>query len=181
MKTHFLKGITFLLFLTFFFMLSYHHVLADFGTHEECISSGCLQCVLDRHNNRWLCIKTGEGKPLGQIGGEEGFGPWGNLGKYTDISQAAGVFTSIISRIIGVMTIVAGIWFIFQFIIGAYGYMTAAGDQQKIANATKKITTALIGLVIIVAAYAIISLLGVLLGFEILHPEKLIPLIGPTK
>lgn len=117
--------------------------------------------------------------PLGQIGGEEGFGPWGNLGKYTDVSQAAGVFTSIISRIIGVMTIIAGIWFIFQFIIGAYGYMTAAGDQQKMANATKKITSSLIGLVIVVTAYAIISLLGALLGFEILKPGELIINLGP--
>jgi len=117
---------------------------------------------------------------LGQIGGDEGFGPWGNLGSKDDIKEAANVFANIISRIIGVMTIVAGIWFIFQFIIGAYGYMTAGGDQQKMANATKKITSALIGLVIIVAAYAIISLLGALLGFEILQPQKLIPLLGPA-
>jgi len=115
---------------------------------------------------------------LGSIGGEEGFGPWGNLGS-RGIKEAAGAFTSIISRIIGVMTIIAGIWFIFQFIIGAYGYMTAAGDQQKMSNATKKITSALIGLIVVVAAYAIISLLGRLLGFEILNPQVIIEKLKP--
>lgn len=120
-------------------------------------------------------------QPLGQIGGEpeKGFGPWGNLGIFKDVAQAAGYFTDIISRIIGIMTIIAGIWFIFQFIIGAYGYMTAGGDQKRITDSTSKITNALIGLVVIVAAYAIISLLSSLLGFEILKPASMIKLLKP--
>jgi len=119
---------------------------------------------------------------LGPIGGERdsGLGPWSWLFQEKDVSMSAAIFTSIISRIIGIMTIIAGIWFIFQFIIGAYSYMTAAGDQQKMSNATKKITSALIGLTIIVAAYAIISLLGALLGFEILKPGEVIKILGPT-
>jgi len=118
---------------------------------------------------------------LGPIGGKgaRGLGPWAWLSEETKIGSAAGVFTDIISRIIGVMTIIAGIWFIFQFIIGAYSYMVAGGDQQKMTNATKKITSALIGLIIIVAAYAIISLLGTLLGFEILKPQILIEELKP--
>jgi len=110
---------------------------------------------------------------LGSIGGEEGFGPWGNLGS-KGINEAAGAFTSIISRIIGVMTIIAGIWFIFQFIIAAYGFMAAGGDQQKMANATKKITSSLIGLVVVVVSYAVMSLLGTLLGFKFLNVAQLI-------
>lgn len=120
--------------------------------------------------------------PLGQIGGpkEEGFGPWGWLGKEgTTIGTAAGIFTGIISNVIGGMTIVAGIWFIFQFIIGGYSYMIAGGDPQKMGQATKKITSALIGLIIVVAAYAIISLLGELLGFKFLDLAPLIKELGP--
>jgi len=115
---------------------------------------------------------------VGTIGGEEGFGPWGNLGN-KGIKEAAGAFASIISRIIGIMTIIAGIWFIFQFIIGAYSYMTAGGEQQKMTNATKKITSALIGLIVVVAAYAIMSLLGQLLGFEFLNLAPLIENLKP--
>jgi hypothetical protein len=72
------------------------------------------------------------------------------------------------------MTIIAGIWFIFQFIIAAYGFMAAGGDQQKMANATKKITSSLIGLVVVVVSYAVMSLLGTLLGFKFLNVAQLI-------
>lgn len=118
--------------------------------------------------------------PLESIGGDDGFGPWGGLGGTEDVGTAAGYFTDIISRIIGIMTIIAGIWFVFMFIIGGYGYLTAGGDSKKMGEATSKITSAVIGLVVIVAAYALISLIGKLLGFEdILRPQKFIPLLGP--
>jgi hypothetical protein len=116
--------------------------------------------------------------PLGQIGGNEGFGPWGNLGSQ-NINKATDALTNMISRGIGIMTIIAGIWFIFQFIIGAYGYMASGGDQQKMSSATKKITSALIGLIIVVAAYAIMSLLGEILGFRFLNIAPLIERVGP--
>lgn len=122
--------------------------------------------------------------PLGQIGGkegEEGFGPWGWLGQPgTKIETAAGIFTQIISKIIGVMTVIAGIWFFFMMIIGGYGYLTAGGDSKKIEEASKKITSALTGLIVIVLAYALISLIGKLLGFpQILNPQDIIKLLGP--
>lgn len=116
--------------------------------------------------------------PLGEIGGKDGFGPWGELGSKTDINSSAGIFANVISRIIGVMTIIAGIWFLFQFLIGGLSFMTAGGDQQKISNATKKITSAFIGLVIVVVAYAVMSLLGEILGFKFL---EIVPLIEKLK
>ena len=117
--------------------------------------------------------------PIGQIGGQTGFGPWGNLGSVDKIEASAGAFTRIISNVIGVMTIVAGLWFIFQFIIGGYGYMTAGENAQNMSNATKKITSSLIGLIVIVAAYAVISLLGSMLGFDLLNVQDIIPSLGP--
>jgi len=118
---------------------------------------------------------------LGPIGGDEGFGPWGFLGGEGDIETSAGIFTQIISNIIGIMTIVAGIWFVFMFIIAAFGYLTAGGDKQKISESNSKITTALIGLVVVVFAYALISLLENLLGFKILQPQELIEMLGPGR
>lgn len=117
--------------------------------------------------------------PLERIGGpEEGFGPFGNV-DLTSITEAAGFFTRVISNTIGVMTIIAGIWFVFMFIVGAFGYLTAGGDKQKIGSATSRIASALIGLVIVVMAYALISLIGKLLGFEILNPQTIIESLNP--
>lgn len=123
----------------------------------------------------------GDGLPLGQIGGEpeEGFGPWGNLGRFMTVNKAAQAFASILSKIIGLMTVIAGIWFFFMVIIGAYGYLSAGGDPKKIETATKKITSALTGLIVIVLAYALISLIGRMLGLDILNPQDIIELLGP--
>lgn len=117
---------------------------------------------------------------LGTIGGTTGFGPWGNIAAAgSSVVEAARIFTFTLSRLIGILTIIAGIWFIFNFIAGALSFLSAGGSEEGIKKATAKITQSLIGLVTVVAAYAIISLLGALLGFEILNPQDIIPKIGP--
>lgn len=117
-------------------------------------------------------------KDLGTIGGDKGFGPWGNL-DLSNIRDAANAFSQIISNVIGVLTIVGGIWFIFVFVTGAFQYLTAGGEPEAIKKASKRITTGIIGLVIIVTSYALISLLGNLLGFNILQPQLLIKELRP--
>ncbi len=119
--------------------------------------------------------------PLGPIGGgkEEGFGPFGYLWAFSDVGEAARQFTSILSKIIGVMTVIAGIWFFFILMIGAFGYLSAGGDSEKIKSATQRIGNGLTGLVVIVLAYAFISLIGRLLGIDILNPQDVIDLLGP--
>lgn len=119
---------------------------------------------------------------LGKIGGgegEEGFGPWGWLGGTKDVGAAAEKFSLIISRIIGVMTVIAGIFFFFTLLAGAFGYLTAGGDSEKIKSATKRIGNGLTGLIVIVLAYAFISLIGRMLGLDILNPQDVIELLGP--
>jgi len=118
--------------------------------------------------------------PLGDIGGDQGFGPWGSVAdRGKEVGYAAGAFTDTISRIIGIMTIIAGIWFIFQFMIAAFGFLTAGGNQESLSKATSKLTSALLGLVVVVAAYMIFSLLSALLGFDFLKPAELIELLSP--
>lgn len=107
-----------------------------------------------------------------ELGELKGLGPLGIFD--IDITTAAKLFGDVISLIIGVMTISAGIWFIFQFIIGAFGWLTAGADKAAIENAQKKITNGVIGLVIVVAAVFLIDLLGRLIGLEILSPGKFI-------
>ena len=111
----------------------------------------------------------------GTIGEGEGFGLW------TDPGKAIENFTTILSNIIGFMTIVAGIWFMFQFIIAGYGWLTSGGDKAGLQQAQSRMTNAFIGLVIVVAAYAIIWIFGELFGLKILQPQDLIKLIGPGK
>ena len=74
----------------------------------------------------------------------------------------------LISVVIGLFTLVAGLWFLVQLILGGYAYMSAGGNKEKAQVASQKITKALIGLVIVVLAIFIINLLGYILGIDFL-------------
>ena len=89
------------------------------------------------------------------------------------------IFTNFISKIIGIMTIVAIIWFVFTFITGAIGIITSGGDKNALESAKKKITAGLTGLVIVIIAVFILDLVGYLLGFSgsILDIPKLFGLL----
>lgn len=115
---------------------------------------------------------------LGRLGGLEGFGPFANL-DLTNITASAGAFSTIVSNLIGLMTVVAGLWFLFSFIAGAFGFSSAGGDTEKMNKATSRITSALTGLAVVVLAYALISLIGRFLGFDILNPQDVIKLLSP--
>jgi hypothetical protein len=118
-----------------------------------------------------------EGENLGTIGGE-GLGPFSNVG--TGVEGLTSI-ASIISGIIGIMTISAGIWFIFQFLVGALGWLSSGGEKSKLEEARQRITNAFIGLVIVVAGWAIIAIAGQFFGFDILleNPGTLIEQLKP--
>ena len=117
------------------------------------------------------------GKPLGGV--LKGLGPLGEVG--TTLSRAMELFTKVLSAIVGIMTIVAGIWFVFQFFIGAIQIMTSGGDKAKMQEASGRITTAVIGIVVIIAAIFIISLIGSLIGLRILGPWYFIYDLWPNQ
>jgi len=89
----------------------------------------------------------------------KGFGPLGN-------PEGSGInlFSKFISTTIGLMTIIAIIWFAFVLITGAIGMMGAGGDKQAMESARKRITSGLIGLVVVIAAIFILDLVGTLFG-----------------
>lgn len=116
------------------------------------------------------------GLPLGKF---EGLGP---LGKpiATEADPGASAFTNFISKFIGIMTVIAFIWFIFTLFIGAIGWLGSGGDKAKVQEAQKKITTAIIGLVIVVSAIFLIKIIEVIFGISILGIQDLIINLGQT-
>ena len=108
-------------------------------------------------------------KDLGTIQGE---GPLGIFSLSKEV--IANLFDNTISAIIGILTVSASLWFIFQFLIGAFSWLTAGSDKSQLENAQKRITNAVIGLVIVVAAIFIIEIIGNLLGLKVLQPGSFI-------
>lgn len=87
--------------------------------------------------------------------GFTGFGPLGN-------PEGTGIttFSTFLSTAIGVMTIVAFIWFVFVFLTGAISIIGSGGDKQAFEGAKKRITTGLVGVIVIISSMFIISLIG---------------------
>jgi hypothetical protein len=105
---------------------------------------------------------------LGTITGT-GLGPIGDVSGLSG-QGAMDKFTGAISSIIGFLTILAAIWFFFQFTIGGISWITAGGDKQKLTQARDKLTNAFVGLVIVVAGWAVLALAGQFFGWDILNP-----------
>lgn len=110
------------------------------------------------------------GTPLGVL---KGLGPLGNvLGPTSDPALAFANFTSTLSTAMGILTISAGIWFIIQILAGAFQWLASGGEKQGVENAKKRITNAIMGLFVVVFSYALISIVGLIFGFNILSPFK---------
>ena len=88
-------------------------------------------------------------------------GQWGNLGNVT--------FASIVSAIIVFILIVAALVFFFMLVLGGIRYITSGGDKGQTEAARGQITAALIGLVIVFAAWAIINLVNMFFGINLLQ------------
>jgi len=99
----------------------------------------------------------------------------------TDLSEATVLSTLElwISDIIGVITILGTLFFIVYAFIAAFQWITAAGDKSKIEKAKDRLVWSTLGLILIVASYAIIGLIGGIIGLELLKPAEMIGNIIP--
>lgn len=65
---------------------------------------------------------------------------------------------------------VGGIAFIIYLVWGGIEYLTSGGDKAKIDDAQKKITSSIIGVVVLVASYAITYFIQQVFKINILRP-----------
>lgn len=109
--------------------------------------------------------------------GEKSLGFFEGIGKLGEkmvglskenVSPAAVLFTNFLSKTIGIMTVIAFIWFVFTLFIGAIAWLGSGGDKTKLQNAQKQITNGLIGLLIVISAIFLIKLIGTIFGINIL-------------
>ncbi|MBT5808631.1 hypothetical protein HOI18_05155 [Candidatus Uhrbacteria bacterium] len=70
-------------------------------------------------------------------------------------SDASNDLPTLIGNLIAVLLSVLGIIFVMLTVYAGFLYLTAAGDDSKVNKAKSLLTQGIIGLVIIVAAYAI--------------------------
>lgn len=102
---------------------------------------------------------------LGTIGGD-GLGPFGNRGYTGQTSGPFADFAGGVSTIIGVMTIIGAIWFMIQFLIASFYWITSGGEKGKLEQARDRIVNAFVGLIILVAGWSLLALIGQVLGLN---------------
>lgn len=88
---------------------------------------------------------------------------------------------AIISNVFGFFTIIGAIFFVIYFIVASLEWITAGGDSGKLTTARNKMMQGVLGLIILVASYGIIGLIGSIFGIELLEPAKLLESITPGK
>ncbi|NCN83009.1 MAG: hypothetical protein GW947_03505 [Candidatus Pacebacteria bacterium] len=93
----------------------------------------------------------------------------------TGANTQAGALNSLellISHAFGVMTVFGGLFFIVIFLIAGINWVTAGGDKGKIEKARTSMIQGVLGLVVLIAAYAIIGVVGSIVGLDLLNPAQ---------
>ena len=90
--------------------------------------------------------------------------PTSGLGQPLSGLQLSGIIRAAINLVL----IVAAVVFFFMLVIGGVRWITSGGDKANTETARNQITAALVGLVIVFAAWAIIQLIQTFFGITIL-------------
>jgi len=68
-----------------------------------------------------------------------------------------------LSNIIRAIIIVAGLYTLFQFLLGGFALISSNGDKAKISEGTQKIQMSIVGMIVIAASFVIIAIVSQLL------------------
>jgi len=88
-------------------------------------------------------------------------------GQFTSIQSLE--FGSLIGAFLKLILVVASLVFFFILVLGGINWILSGGDKAKTEGARNQITAALVGLVIVFAAWAIAQLIGTFFGVNIFN------------
>lgn len=90
--------------------------------------------------------------------------PTGDFSKLGDLTVP-----SLVSGLIRLVLMVAALVFFFILVVGGIKWIVSGGDKAQTESARNQITAALVGLVIVFAAWAILKLIQTFFGIDILQ------------
>lgn len=77
-------------------------------------------------------------------------------------------FSNLLPRVVGLAFVIGSLIFFFMFVWGAITWIYSGGDKQALESARGRITSAIIGLVVLFVALAIIQFIEKFFGVDIL-------------
>ena len=82
------------------------------------------------------------------------------LAEFSDIGKIVNVIASL-------FIILAALAFVFIMLSGAFTFITAAGDAEKVKQAQKTFKFAIIGIVVVIVSFLIVKLIERVLGIDL--------------
>lgn len=81
-------------------------------------------------------------------------------------NNSQGIVGTILRNVLILLFTVGGIGTVIYFIWGAVEWIMAGGDKEKVGNARKRMTQALVGLVLLALSFVIVRVVGEIVGFN---------------
>jgi len=91
----------------------------------------------------------------------------GTSGTTYDYTHGGTALGAIITQLVGALFIAGFLLTFFFLIMGGFTWITAGGDKTKLEKARDQITNAIIGLIVVAAAYALASLIAHFFGLNL--------------
>ena len=85
-------------------------------------------------------------------------------GPNTDVATIQSLQT-LFTNVISVIVVLAGVALFIMFVVAGFSSLFSGGDPKKLEQARGTLTNAIVGLVVIVAAYLILRLIVVISGY----------------
>ncbi len=89
------------------------------------------------------------------------------------IGSGETIIAQVIANALKIVFSISGLILLVMLLIGGFQWMTAGGNKEALANAQKRISSALIGFVIFISVFAIINFVAPVLGLEFLQILKI--------
>lgn len=99
--------------------------------------------------------------------------PYVNRGINPAGFSGEGIVGTILKNVILLFFAVGGVGVVIYFLWGAVEWIFSGGDKEKVAAARRRMTHAIIGLVLLSLSYVIISVVGRIVGFNPLGPLQI--------
>jgi hypothetical protein len=87
-----------------------------------------------------------------------------NAGTPFNAAQPVSTLETVINVAIGILTLIAVIYFTLQIIFAGYAMFSSQGDEKKLEAARSRLTNGILGLTIVVVSLGLAALLAKLLG-----------------
>lgn len=76
--------------------------------------------------------------------------------------------STLLNPLISNILIISGLVSFFVILFAGFSYISGAGDKAKLTQSTTMLNYGILGLVIVVAAYLVTTILGTVIGFKLI-------------